>query len=86
MLALVPLHGSFICDCCGTHTNRLDVDYEEHGEPVYECCECGGDYVEAVECAYCGAIIAESDAYLDEDGDYMCDKCETKLFWEAEKG
>lgn len=71
-----PIHGDFICDCCGRRKDVLKYTYEAHGEPVLEdWCSCGGTFDDAVECSYCGEIVAKGNAEEDTDGEYICARC-----------
>lgn len=58
----------YICDRCGDVVEEVGCDRVWHREldaPYYtdedECCFCGGDYVEAVECVRCGEYEAENE-------------------------
>lgn len=69
----------YICERCGDIVDKLPVHQEYFGEywgfPANEMvsddyCECGGDYVEAVECCICGEIVPECET---ENG--ICNEC-----------
>lgn len=45
-----------VCNLCGNviDEDELEYYYEAHGERRAEICHCGGEFVEATECACCG--------------------------------
>ena len=73
---LSAIYGDFICTDprCGCRREIIRYVSEPHGEQVLEMCHCGSHFDNAVECAYCGKVIAESKAER-EDGEYVCREC-----------
>ena len=73
----------FVCLDCG-HVFEWPEDYTEtHGldTPPYEhfsgCPVCGGDYVETVQCDWCGEYITGKFVEL-SDGTVLCSDCYTE--------
>ena len=71
----------YICECCGnvvcdyelqTRKDFKPVEMTCHTDWCYETmnapCECGGEFVEAVQCAVCGK-------YKEKDEYSVCDEC-----------
>lgn len=64
----------YICENCGdlvdevpshTHYDRVDGNWAMSGYTTEEeCCSCGGNYVEAVECKICGEYINPNDGRI----------------------
>ena len=74
-----PIHGDFICNCCGRRKDVLKYTYEAHGEPVLEdWCSCGGTFDDAVECSYCGKIVAKGNTEEDGESEYVCRACQAE--------
>lgn len=61
----------FICTDCGKSIgdDELMFHVESHGERRADDCDCGGEFVEAVECEICGRYMAGDDARI------VCDNC-----------
>ena len=63
----------YVCDCCGKAIDELSTKRQCHGytslgdsldeEYVITSCSCGGEFVEAEECAICGQPYDDRDLY-----------------------
>lgn len=60
-----------VCNRCGEviHEDELEYSREDYGEMTPDPCHCGGEFVEATECACCG------EWFDNEDLNGVCEVC-----------
>lgn len=66
----------YICIDCKNQFDNSTVQHDLYDEPE-GCPECGGGFIELIECCLCGKPIVE-DCIKDVDG-YKCNNCYTEV-------
>ena len=67
----------FVCNNCGNMVEELPTTTQYHGntafgeltEVIADCCSCGGEYIEATQCAICSKWFDGTDM------DGVCESC-----------